>query len=59
MRPRPSFESTSARASRDTFFCYEVRSPIPVVAYADHIDGFLGGAFGTLGTVLGDPGPAL
>ncbi len=50
---------TGARATRDTFFCFEVRSPIPVVAYADHADSFLGGAFGTLGTVLGDPGAAI
>jgi subtilisin family serine protease len=50
---------TGARATRDTFFSYEVRSPIPVVAYADHADSFLGGAFGTLGTVLGEPGAAI
>jgi len=50
---------TGARATRDTFFSFEVRSPIPVVAYADHADAFLGGAFGTLGTVLGEPGAAI
>jgi subtilisin family serine protease/subtilisin-like proprotein convertase family protein len=50
---------TGARATRDTYFSFEVRSPIPVVAYADHADAFLGGAFGTLGTVLGEPGAAV
>lgn len=39
-----------------SFYGLKVQSAVPIVAWAQHFDTFLGGGFGTLGTPLGTTG---
>jgi hypothetical protein len=48
--------TTGTVAGVGSFYGVKVQAAVPIVAFADHFDHFLGGGFGTLGTPVGSLG---